>query len=537
MFEKYKPQTINQLIGNKNVFQNIHDWLLNPTTKLCLISGRNGIGKTLSVEICLKELNIHPYYIDNIEENIDINILSSLNLFNTMKNCKNYIVVEEIDTISEKNIDEIVKNISKINVPIICISNTNYIPSFQNIKNIITNFKLYEPKVFEIINYLNPIIRENKINISNNNLHELINNLNCDIRSILNNLEIISYSKNICFNNSNENCFELKDNTSLNMFEIGKELFNMENDFEKKYKLFFLENSLMPLFIQENYVNNTIGKNIDNKLEYLSNSASFLSNVDIIERKVIEDNEWELQPHIALNTIRATENCNCKNMIKFPEFFKKKKQFDSYEYSSNSFRNYIPIQNINTINKLLNDKDLKENVKKVKEIKKIKKVKEVEEIKEDKKVKKVKKNDANVNNLISNNDDDEIVILKPLMMNKKRNANSNTNTNANANANTNANTNANANANANTNANANANANTNANANKEISKIEPSQIINQNKNIIDEDEDEEFIFEEIVINIDNKDFINCECGSKIKKSSKSSHLKSKKHLDFLKNKK
>ena len=71
-------------------------------------------------------LNIQSYYVDNLYENIDINILKSLNRINPMTNKKNYIIIEEIDTISNSVLDEIVKDINNIHVPIICISNTNY---------------------------------------------------------------------------------------------------------------------------------------------------------------------------------------------------------------------------------------------------------------------------------------------------------------------------------------------------------------------------------------------------------------------------
>ena len=77
-----------------------------------------------------------------------------------------------------------------------------------------------------------------------------------------------------------------KDHTSLNMFDVGKELFNMNNSIETKYDLFFLEYSLMPLFVQENYINNTlISKCEANKLNNISNSAFELSSSDLFETK------------------------------------------------------------------------------------------------------------------------------------------------------------------------------------------------------------------------------------------------------------
>lgn len=77
--EKYQPTNISQIIGNKKIVPDIFKWIQSPTTKLCLIDGPTGIGKSLCVKLICDELNIQSYYLDNSQENVDINILKSLN--------------------------------------------------------------------------------------------------------------------------------------------------------------------------------------------------------------------------------------------------------------------------------------------------------------------------------------------------------------------------------------------------------------------------------------------------------------------------
>ena len=358
--EKYQPTTISQIIGNKKTIPDIFNWISSPTTKLCLIDGPTGIGKSLCIKLICDELNIQSYYVDNLYENIDINILKSLNRINPMTNKKNYIIIEEIDTISNSVLDEIVKDINNIHVPIICISNTNYIPSIKSITDKITNFKMVSPYDNEILTFLYPILRENKIFIKQNELNDIINNCNRDIRYILNTIEMMTYDKNK--NNINE--INFKDHTSLNMFEISKRLFDMDKTFDEKYNLFFLEYSIMPLFIQENYINNTFNvKDITKKMENISDSAELLANGDVVERMMYETNDWDLEKYIAVCDIEATiEKCNTK-IIKFPEYLKKnKKQFSSYE---NSLKNINYYYSINTqIDKLSVEKKQKITSKK-----------------------------------------------------------------------------------------------------------------------------------------------------------------------------
>ena len=60
--QRYKPSDVNGIVGNKNNINAINQWILNiegniKNTKKCLlISGNTGIGKTLSVELILKNL-------------------------------------------------------------------------------------------------------------------------------------------------------------------------------------------------------------------------------------------------------------------------------------------------------------------------------------------------------------------------------------------------------------------------------------------------------------------------------------------------
>jgi hypothetical protein len=336
--ERYQPTNISKIVGNKKIIPDIERWIQSPTTKMCLIHGSNGIGKTLCVNLLCEEFNIQSYYVDNSYENIDINILKSLTRINPMTNKKNYIIIEEIDTISNSILDEIISNINNIKVPIICISNTNYIPSLKMISDKITTFKMFAPYDNEISTFLQPILRENKIIIKQSELNDIIKNCNCDIRYILNTIEMMTYDKN---KNKNIN---FKDHTSMNMFDIGKGLFDMDKTIDEKYDLFSLEYSIMPLFIQENYINNTFNtKNIIRKLENISNSANSIVNGDLFERMLHENNDWDLGKYITTCNIEATNNCNTK-MIQFPEYFKKnKKQFSSYENSLKNINYYYPI--------------------------------------------------------------------------------------------------------------------------------------------------------------------------------------------------
>ena len=57
---KYRPTKLDDFVGNKNIILPFIRWLLdwdpsNKKTKCALVSGLNGIGKSLLVELLLKK--------------------------------------------------------------------------------------------------------------------------------------------------------------------------------------------------------------------------------------------------------------------------------------------------------------------------------------------------------------------------------------------------------------------------------------------------------------------------------------------------
>jgi hypothetical protein len=520
--EKYQPTLSNKIVGNKKILMEISSWIQLPTTKLCLIHGPTGIGKSLCVKLICDELNIQPYYVDNISENFDINILKSLNRNNSITHTKNYIIIEEIDTISNLVLDEIVNQINNIHVPIICISNTNYIPSIKSLSDKIINFKMFPPYNNEISSFLYPILKENKIFLKQDDLNDIITNCKHDIRYILNTIEMMKYGQ--------KTIVGIKDNISLNMFEVSKELFNMDKTIEEKYDLFFLEYSMMPVFIQENYINNTFNvKNILTKMDNISNSSESISNGDLIERMLHENNDWDLQKYVAICDIEATNKCNTK-MIKFPEYFKKnKKQFSSYENSLKTINYYYPVNS--QIDKLSVDKNKSNNKQSVKKsdlttstnkntkIKTKQKNKNscekssIEIITEEQEPLKLKilpikilNKKKEMSKLLNKNEhkkdeedeeeEEELSFTKPLII-KHVQIENNVN-------------------------------------DEELSFIKPPQI----ESNVDEPKSKQknkLILKNVCVE-NNENAILCECGTTIKKSSKFSHLKSKKHFELLENK-
>jgi replication factor C subunit 1 len=313
---KYRPNKVENFIGNKGLIQPFIEWLLewdssNIKNKCALISGISGIGKNLLVDLILKK---HDYNIidlsledDRNKEFISNTIKPIIKNKTTFDGQMNALVVSEIDAGSDYGfISSLLECIKESKIPIICICTNRYDQSIKPILNYCLDFKMTKPSYKEVYTLLYNVVTTEKIKIKESELKELYEQSNGDIRFILNTLQfgLRNGKKNI---------------DSTNMFETTGKLFSIDETLDSKYKTYWLSHDLHPLMVHENYINNTFGiQDQTRKMENISYSADALSDMDLFETKVNMIN-WELEPYVALNTIKATIKCNKKSMMKFPQ--------------------------------------------------------------------------------------------------------------------------------------------------------------------------------------------------------------------------
>ena len=313
----YRPKKIEEFVGNKQIVQPFIEWLLewdaNDKKKKCaLFSGVCGIGKSLIVELILTK---HDYNIINLALDDDIskeymnNVIKPLiKTKTTYNNQENALVVSDIDSFSDYGfISSLVECIKESKIPVICICDNRYDQGIKPILNYCVDFKMAKTSYQDVYRLVYNVVVNEKIKIKESEIKELYEQSNGDIRFILNTLQFGSRKGN-------------KNIQSTNIFDTTGKLLSMDETIESKYETFWLSHDLHPLMIQENYINNTLSVRDEvKKLENISYSADSLSELDIFNAYVNMTN-WEIQPYVALNTIKAASKCNKKSMVKFPQF-------------------------------------------------------------------------------------------------------------------------------------------------------------------------------------------------------------------------
>jgi hypothetical protein len=211
-------------------------------------------------------------------------------------------------------------------IPVIATCNNRYDQSLKPIIPYCLDIKFQKPNATDIVKFVKPILKKQSISMSDANLNQLIEDSNCDIRSILNNLELLGGNVNI---NTNT-----KDKTNCNLFEVTKLFMSQSVELNDKQVLFWMNNDILPLMIHENYpLNNIKMKNEASYLHNIAESIHSLSDIDLFEKDIHMNGNWELMPYTAWFSINSVANCHAKTMIKFTSFFEKrasKKQTMTY---------------------------------------------------------------------------------------------------------------------------------------------------------------------------------------------------------------
>ena len=237
--DKYKPQCISDIFGNKNNIKKIQDWLKvfdnkvkprNDFKNCILISGPPGIGKTSVAHIILKDSGYNSIEFNASELRASKIITDKLNTILSGKSIKMMfdkdirtgIIMDEVDGIESKRecsasdlseyinynsikklaklkkINKGLKKADKINPediyvnnnPIICICNflnKSVLPLLKDVVHI----KFTEPSDFDVLNLLQKINTNEHINLSDIVLNFLVPYCQNDLRRAINLMEYI----------------------------------------------------------------------------------------------------------------------------------------------------------------------------------------------------------------------------------------------------------------------------------------------------------------------------------------------------------
>lgn len=322
--EKYRPQTIGDLIGNKSVVEQLNNFVLGMGGfKAAFVSGPPGVGKTTAALAVCRANNVVPIEFNasdvrnkrSIIEHISV-LVNSFAISRDMKACKKVMIMDEIDgmTSDRGGIPELVNVIKQTKVPIICICNDKTHIKMRSLANHCLNVHFRKLDGRSIFLRIKDILNKEGRSLSDDVLNEVIAISNGDMRYALNTVQSIAERDTVALEYVSKGL--VRKNALRGTFEIAAELFHRRSIAEK-IDIYFEDYSLMPLFVHENYLKCTF-----KSLKDLLVSSESISFSDILDARIHgSEQEWSLLPyHGFFSVVYPLSNKTLQKRIEFPSF-------------------------------------------------------------------------------------------------------------------------------------------------------------------------------------------------------------------------
>ena len=227
-----------------------------------------------------------------------------------MGNC--VLIMDEVDGVAGNEdrggIQELIFLIKRSRIPIICICNDRQHKKIRSLANYCYDLRFYRPTILQIRGAMMTVLhRENIHQIKQETLDEIIKSCNQDIRQTLHSLNLWAIE-----GSTNPMAAKMIDKAvNNNPFELCRLSFSDDlrsKSLTEKIEIFFSDYQLMPLLIQENYLQcqPTLGSSTDKKrkstdVEQLTLIAKAAENMcvgDVCSQMIYSKNEsWSLLPY------------------------------------------------------------------------------------------------------------------------------------------------------------------------------------------------------------------------------------------------
>lgn len=326
--EKYKPKDLKGFVDHKDVVGIFLGWMndWNPDSEPLLLHGPPGIGKTALVEAYANENGLDMIEVnasdcrntDELRKSIGRSV-SQKSLFKRGK----IFLIDEIDGLSGKEdkggVGEIIKIISETKFPVVMVSNNPYNPKLRELRKYCKLVQFRKIPTYDIEKRLKDICKAEDIKYDDNMISQLAKISNGDLRSAINDLEMLCKGKKEIDLTDLEKIGYRERERSV--FDALKILFKTESVLGAKLSIENVDADPDQIFW---WIENNIANEYDNP-EDVAKAYDVLSKADMFKRRISYRQNWKLMSYM-IDMMTAGVSQAKKSIYR---------KFTKYEYPKN----------------------------------------------------------------------------------------------------------------------------------------------------------------------------------------------------------
>jgi replication factor C subunit 1 len=272
--DKYAPTRSTDLVGNLGAVASLAHWLRTwqvSAKKAVLITGPPGIGKTCAAHIVSREAGFDIVEMSHMIEDTVTN--SCLRFDPQSEGRRQLLLVDEVDNV-ERGVQDLIRIIRRSRVPIICIANDKYCQKLRSLRGHCLELDFHAPAVNAMLKRLCEVVALEGLQATDAALREQTILSGGDMRQLLGQLQMKA-------------SFAIVRDRAKRPFDCARMLLDpgaTRLDLEARLELHFADPYLVPLLVQENYVNHA-------RVHALAKAAEAISAGDVLSSAHMPDAE------------------------------------------------------------------------------------------------------------------------------------------------------------------------------------------------------------------------------------------------------